>query len=100
MFVREDTEVSGAKDNNNNARGGDKGDSDLEEEVENDAEALIKVNNRAREESAAAFSKPKYKIVATLQYRATFSNIKKNPITYLTGERVTRASGSLLLRLY
>ena len=78
--MRKNTKVSGAKNNNNNARGSNKGDSNLEEEVENNAEALVKVNNRAKKESTTTFSKLKYKIVATLYYCAIFSNIKKNPI--------------------
>lgn len=78
--MREDTEVSGAEDNNDDAGGGDGGDPNLEEEVENDTEALAEVDDGAVEESAAAFSEPEHETVATLRYRATFGDIEKNPI--------------------
>ena len=77
--MREDTKVRGAEDNNNDARGSNKGDSNVKE-VENNAEALAEVGDGFREESAAAFSEPKHRTVATLSYCATFSNIKKTPI--------------------
>ena len=80
LFVREDTEVSGAEDDDDDAGGGDGGDLNPEEEVENDTEALAEVDDGAVEESAAAFSEPEHETVATLRYRATFGDIKKNPI--------------------
>ncbi|KAF2631288.1 hypothetical protein BU25DRAFT_488684 [Macroventuria anomochaeta] len=79
LFVHEDSEIRGAEDDDNDAGGGDKGDPNPEE-VENDAEVLAEVDNGPVEESAAAFSEPEHETVATLRYRATFSDIEKNPI--------------------
>jgi hypothetical protein len=79
LFVREDTEVSGAEDDDDDDGGGDEGDPNPEE-VENDAEALAEVDDVAGEGSAAAFSEPEHETVATLRYRATFGDIEKNPV--------------------